>query len=780
MFQNRVVNFDKAISTVDGRSGSASTYVQHQKANFIKGSLLVFLAENSFLPSAGIPTGLVECVLGKDFKTSYPTMHLSQAISAYAPGRQVVKNEWIYEPAGILLKTRYDGKTSRYVLQKCSKCGYTTIHQGNALTTCPKCNEPGSMHGLKDMSREQRFTEIVEPAAFSVAYSAQPTRKINPLGAMNLIQPVLLEMDPWQDRPDSAKMVMRSSTPKSEILFYNQGRNGFGYALCPYCGRMVSEPNAFDQEPALAGHRHLSTGVPCQGGENNGAGVRRHVLLVGRYQTDFVEIKFYNSSNEIVTDTETLYSLGVILSRKLTELLGVNDGEIEFGYNSAAHSIFIYDTALGGAGYSPLFREYKDRVLDMAYKTLSECDCERACTSCLVDRRSQWYLNYLNRKKALEWLKMECESRLAPEAVAALVPDASAVTTDFATEFRQLTRNKNLKAIKLFIDSDYPHWQFSDFQYGKLLDELSLQGVDVSFVLSEKLDLSHCPASASAALMAVLFKHKFQYLQTAFAPHLKPLMAVLFSNGDVKTYFGEDVNTLPSASWGNGKIYSSMANMNMTCSDVDVPELLKQMMTDGTIMFDARLKKDCHIGNLLDTLIDANPGKWNQIIPLMSGEKVAIEYTDRYLLTPIGCLLLAHMIKRIRQRFSVSIATLKIILKPIRHSNYEAADIAIDIDYQSNEARNSFLSAAIAEIAGIHPEIVDNGYIEHERCLTVKAHGIDLCIRPDAGIANGWAQSWRSRRFYESDIRSDWHTDIALYNKKSAYSGILYTVSFSH
>lgn len=70
----------------------------------------------------------------------------------------------------------------------------------------------------------------------------------------------------------------------------------------------------------------------------------------------------------MVRDSETLYSLGVILSRKLTELLGVNDGEIDFGYNEASHSIFIYDTALGGAGYSPLFREYKDKVLEKLMK----------------------------------------------------------------------------------------------------------------------------------------------------------------------------------------------------------------------------------------------------------------------------------------------------------------------------------------------------------------------------------------------------------------------------
>ena len=126
---------------------------------------------------------------------------------------------------------------------------------------------------------------------------------------------------------------------------------------------MKSEKSPDSAERMMPHHKHLLASAPCPGGENDGAAVRRHVLLVGRYQTDFVEIKFYDKDNNLVEDSETLYSLGVILSRKLTELLGVNDGEIEFGYDGINHSIFIYDTALGGAGYSLLFREYKDEVL---------------------------------------------------------------------------------------------------------------------------------------------------------------------------------------------------------------------------------------------------------------------------------------------------------------------------------------------------------------------------------------------------------------------------------
>ncbi|EKC69049.1 hypothetical protein LEA_08491, partial [human gut metagenome] len=49
--------------------------------------MLSYLAENSFLPSAGLPLGLVECLLGGKEKVdgNSPTLHISQAISSYAP-----------------------------------------------------------------------------------------------------------------------------------------------------------------------------------------------------------------------------------------------------------------------------------------------------------------------------------------------------------------------------------------------------------------------------------------------------------------------------------------------------------------------------------------------------------------------------------------------------------------------------------------------------------------------------------------------------------------------
>ncbi len=220
-----------------------------------------------------------------------------------------------------------------------------------------------------------------------------------------------MQMDPWPEQASKDKIALRTSTGASEILFYNSGANQTGFMLCPYCGRMEAESDDPKTLKKFIEHKHLQTGKSCDGAGNEDAKIRRHVVLVGRYQTDFVEVKFYDKKDSEIIDPTTLYSLGVIISRKLTELLGINEGEIDFGYNGLYNSIFIYDTALGGAGYSPLLCEYKDTVLDLAREALRKKCCKKACSHCLVDRSSQWYINYLDRQKALEWLEMEYEKR---------------------------------------------------------------------------------------------------------------------------------------------------------------------------------------------------------------------------------------------------------------------------------------------------------------------------------------------------------------------------------
>lgn len=600
------------------------------------------------------------------------------------------------------------------------------------------------------------------------------------LGGMNFIQPILLEMDAWQPKTNSAKMSIRCSTPRSEILFYNKGASGYGYAFCPYCGRMKSEKSPDSTERMMPHHKHLLASTPCLGGENDGAAVRRHVLLVGRYQTDFVEIKFHDKNNNLIEDSETLYSLGVILSRKLTELLGVNDGEIEFGYDVINHSIFIYDTALGGAGYSLLFREYKDEVLKMALEALERCDCERSCTKCLIDRRSQWYLNYLNRTKALEWLRQEIKARIAPKEILRLIPDSHTVTSDITTEFYQLTRNKDISCIKIFVNDNISQWDAEAFPFKKILTELSLEGVDVAFILPSVPDVKSLSSADSATLIAEVFKNDFKGLENTLPAELLPLMVVIMNDGTVKTYFGKNIDTSYSKNWGSGDVFITTQLNSLSYADINRMQLLNTFSSgDTSFMFDYRITEHSSLGHFFDSLKNPEVENWNRIVSNLQGKTVSVEYSDRYLKTPLGCMLLAKMISGLKNEADLNVVSIKVIVTNI--VSMDDSDVAVNAikDFTNGEKRNLFLKNAISELTGIEPEIQDTGYVEHERCLTVKADNAELCIRPDAGIARGWVPFGRDNaECADCDFREDWNMDLELFNKQQRGAGILYTISY--
>lgn len=782
IYTDRIDALQKVIDDaklISGKSNVVSN-AQRQKANFEGTNLLTYLAEYGFLPSSGIPTGLVECEL--DDKGKSPTMHLSQAISSYAPGMQIVKNEWCYEPAGILMKTRYDDSSMRYSLQQCSHCGYATITYGTASDTCPKCGNSGTMRGVQFSSNNGsgRYTEVVEPAGFTIEYKAKATRRVRNGQSLNFIQPVLLEMDGWPDHKSQAKLEMRVSTPESQILFYNKGEAGNGFAFCPYCGRMESEKVDVDNSHPLAGHKHLKTLEKCEGGLNDSAKIRRNVLLVGRYQTDFVEMRFYDKNNKLIKDQATLYSLGVIICRSLTEILGVSEDEVDFGYNNAHDSIFIYDTALGGSGYSPLLRDYRDKVLEKARQSLDRCDCERACTHCLIDRKSQWYINYLDRGKALEWLKTEHTARTAIDEVKGVFNDAVALTSDLNSEVYAITRDRNLAKLEIYLSGDVKTWNPEIFTFGKTLSEAELNGVNVTYILDKEPDLSTVDADSLSSIVPFLMRSTFRISKEA-TNQFKPLLTATTTSGVCTTYFGTDVNRNYGENWGEGTVFITRLPINTESDTFDSVSAISNSQKTGkdhTFLFE--IQSDSSSNGLLTMLESFEPKKWNDIMSALSGKKVRVSYTDRYLHTPLGCYMLAHLLKSLVDRHSIQIESLRLSMCRPNSSYTNNIGMELTDNFCDEESRNDFMTKCFETLIGVSPSFVETGsgfrVIQHDRCLSIISDNAQLSIRPDGGIAYGWGVKRPcSSRF--DGLENDLNKDIPLFNRVSN-QGILYTIVY--
>lgn len=144
-------------------------------------------------------------------------------------------------------------------------------------------------------------------------------------------------------------------------------------------------------------------------------------------------------------------------------------------------------------------------------------------------------------------------------------------------------------------------------------------------------------------------------------------------------------------------------------------------------------------------------------------------------------MLFAHFIAKLKQVFNLKISSIRVTVSFAPNENsFSSNSTKICESYKSRTSRNNFLKDSVNEIVGITPTINEDGYISHERCITVKSDSDELCIRPDAGIAYGWKPNGRENLDCEDeDFRYNWDLDMNLYNQGKRTDGILYTISYS-
>lgn len=764
--------------------------------------LLSYLAEENFLPSAALPTGLVECFLkyyeekDKSINNHSVTRHRSRAIREFAPGTQVVRNEWVYTPEGILFKNKYQQEGEGYLLQHCKSCGCNFVNYGSIKGEENKCSicQSNDLQGIRGITTEftdtSRFTEVVEPLSFTVSTQHKPKRNKKNLGGFHIVEPLLLDMTPWEEvsKPETneptPKLLVRTSAnfEQSKIMFYNKGTYGHGFALCTKCGRMKEEgsPNEEHNNP-LGDHNHLYEGTKCDGS------IHRHVVLADRYNTDFVELRCYDENNSLVTDPSLLRSLGVALCRALTNYIGVNEDEVDFGYNAASNSIFLYDTAVGGAGYAPLFISHREEILKKALASVKQCDCEKACTRCLIDRKSQWFQQDLDRKKLVEWLNMEQDARKAPEEVKeALGKETHCMTTTLDITLASVGIQNDLKKIRVYLDDNIEAWQPDSLRNLQTILNFKQKGIEVELALPRKIDIQTLELSKQLTLFTLLNQQKKAVVvedSTNKADNseacYRPLMSLVNQSEKCNTYWGKNLNRDYSEHWGEGVSYFTVGDTLPSSTAIDQQSLFENLVANNrSIMFDSRINKDCYLSEIFPTLRECEEKKWDSIIKTLQGKELAVTYTDRYLVTPLGCMLFVHLLKGLQDATDCTFSSIEITMSD-RLSDSKA-NYAVCSSFTNSDTRDDFLREAISQLLGIEAKVTSERYIAHERELKLTNSSVGtLLLRPDAGVGHGWIPNRSTQedlKEFEFDLDNHPDEDFYLYNLSKE---ILYTIGFT-
>lgn len=402
--------------------------------------LLSFWATHRFTPNANMPVSVLELDLdpignkdwGFNSTSSNPSYTLREAIAQYAPGNSVVVDGVVYAVRGIEFQNKYQ---SAKAFKRIARNNDETV-MGDKVDTLSNKKEWWENSG--------KYTiELVEPVGFIPDINEENTRIIEK-NRYTHVSAQLIDAKDWTDgNSDTKHLYMvrcNRDSGDAKILYYNEGI-GYGYCLCTRCGRMALEtevsqgaattdlprefntiaPKMIDPTTGLKvidhskPRYHLAingkeTKMKC-GASNDDTALRRNVIIGGLLQTDFSEIKIRHKGHQWMHDRTTerdlLFTLGIVFTQSLVEILGKERNAVDFAILPFGH-LCIFDTNPGGAGYSNQLVKpgMMDKVLKKS-KELLDIAKNKKSKEFLLDKFTLRFIRYVNIQAALDWIAEE-------------------------------------------------------------------------------------------------------------------------------------------------------------------------------------------------------------------------------------------------------------------------------------------------------------------------------------------------------------------------------------
>lgn len=453
--------------------------------------LLGELARQAFLPGHGFPTDIVPFVTPPREPNSeredsprwrqYPTRSLDIALREYAPGNEVVLDGVVHRSAGVTLNWKRpadaDAAAEIQALRwfwRCRNCG-TAGDTGRRPERCPGC-------GAQHLER----IRILRPAGFSVDFAEEPTNAVAFVERAPASRPLVSAAGPWValDNPDLGRY---RRDPDGLVIGISRGAHGFGYAICLKCGRAEAEsiaPGALAR-PAMVGHRPLRAirrrTLRCDGSDGAFA-VQRHLGLGHSRQTEVFELQLTQSAG-----TPIVRTVAVALRESLCRRLGIERDEVAcdvgrtIGPDGApTTSIWLFDTAAGGAGYAGLAAADLPGLLADA-RGILDCNnrgCTSACPACLVLRDTAAHAAELDRFAAAAWLDDFLAQLVLPAPFALFVGDsAQRMARDaLPTELARALAEDASATLTLLLHGTEAEWDLDTWWARPLLARLGQAG----------------------------------------------------------------------------------------------------------------------------------------------------------------------------------------------------------------------------------------------------------------------------------------------------------------
>ncbi|WP_341326862.1 DEAD/DEAH box helicase [Methylotuvimicrobium sp. KM2] len=648
--------------------------------------LLGVLASMGFLPGYGFPTDVVQLVTttledlsrknkddngredNRSRRAGFPSRNLAIAIRDYAPGTDTVLDGRVYRSSGVTLNWHMPAEMEsapeiqnlRWVW-RCETCG----GNGTRLImpeSCPHCGE-------KDLSKLTR-NRYLQPAGFAVDIRCKPHNNISIPQYIPVRDPLIsLDGTDWMPLPNPSFGRYRSSI-QAELFYRSEGLHGTGFSLCLRCGFADSMSYSIERPETISGHKRLRGGKmddrekECPGNHEDWA-ILDNIFMGITTRTNVLELQLRDYDGKPL-DKTTAYTLAVALRQAWSLLLGIEESEISSHaapsrnqQGQSSYSIFLFDTAAGGAGYVSQAIPRLPELLKQA-ESILHCPrkCDSACQACLLTYDTQHHSNDLNRHNALKLLSLSYLSAFEiPEHIKAFGSKSKLEMEPLILAFNREWQKHPISLVRAYLGGDVSLWEPLNWRMRSELNRLNGANIKLQFVLhSESLEKLSFSQQAELEALATYVNAEV-YTTEGVSIEGNPAFPLILEAGSnqisIRWVASSETALAPVPHWGNGDsnvqyvfVRSSRAISSHPANSKLID--IKNLRSPQPGLIELKICQELNgpslsFGERAWGFVTENVPKLKE---LLHGEIELLEviYSDRYLRSPLVIILLHNLL----------------------------------------------------------------------------------------------------------------------------------------
>jgi hypothetical protein len=378
--------------------------IAYQANSLWRSTVIEELGTRRFLPRYGFPIGLQGLTSPYQFGSGHEPIRLERqgilAVNEYVPGSSLLVGGRLYRSHGVLRSwSRSESDTGfgkRAWLYTCTAKHVTYSWSADPPPACPV---PGCSGHIGSGERL-----LIPRYGYSTAKWDPPTwsGSVERVGSTTLASTAFISTKTPMTIVDfgGIRKCVATLSEGGELLAFNRGEHGRGFALCTRCGFAESEKKTGDGRIDLPKRLELHAPLwsdritPCwTSGE---APVMRNLRMAAIHVTDLVQLDFTDVSHADVDDA--MVAWGHALKLGGAELLEIDHREIGVVFGpigaTARIGVQLFDNTAGGAGHvlelANSGESWLKRALSVMYRDPAHhANCETACLQCLLTAASQ-------------------------------------------------------------------------------------------------------------------------------------------------------------------------------------------------------------------------------------------------------------------------------------------------------------------------------------------------------------------------------------------------------